>query len=239
MSTALAKSIVPVLRLSYEVTQQEFGRPIPRLFQHVDRVPPQGAVPQMNELVENIANLMRAGIIPTNIDVPPPQVALHLMSTQEALNNNVNAQIIASDRAHVSRVATNQSSNLNNQFIPRSFRELSNLDSVQSDNSFPLPQNIKNFFSASFGWFAATVTNVFSRVGVGEHDNHSDSIAQSDDHSFSWANSISNLGLLFNTISNLLAYLWPEQVSPELVAAELSQDNLNSGLLGEERSESE
>ena len=227
MSTALAKSIVPVLRLSYEVTQQEFGRPIPRLFQNVDHVPPQGAVPQMNELVENIANLMRAGIIPTNIDVPPPQVALHLMSTHEELNNNVNAQIIALDPADVSQLATNQSSNVHNQFIPRLVRGLSNLDSVQSENSFHFPQNIKNFFSASFGWFADMFTNVFSCFGVGEHDNHSDSIAQSDDHSFSWVNTISNPGLLFNTISNLSAYLWTEQ------------GNLSQEVMGEEQSESE
>ena len=232
MSTALAKSIVPVLRLSYEVTQQEFGRPIPRLFQNVDHVPPQGAVPQMNELVENIANLMRAGIIPTNIDVPPPQVALHLMSTHEELNNNVNAQIIALDPADVGQLATNQSSNVHNQFIPRLVRGLSNLDSVQSENSFHFLQNIKNFFSASFEWFTAKVTNVFSCFGVGEHDNHSDGqmhhIEQIDDHSFSWGDLINNLsGSLFNTINNLSAYLWTEQ------------GNLSQEVIGEEHHESE
>lgn len=233
MSTALAKSVVPVLRLSYEVMQQEFGRPIPRLFQNVDHVPPQGGVPQMNELVENIANLMRAGIIPTNIDVPPPQVALHLMSTQEALNhNNVNAQIIALDPSDVRQLATNQSSNVNNQFIPRAVSELSNLNSVQSDNSFHLPQNLKNLFSASFEWFTAKVTNVFSRFGVGEQDNHSDeqmhNIEQRDDHSFSWGDLINNLsGSLFNTISNLSAYLWIER------------GNLSQELMGEEHHESE
>lgn len=101
-----------------------------------------------------------------------------------------------------------------------------------------LAQNLKNFFSTSFGWFTDMLSNVFSCFGVGDHNNHDDNIQnieQMDAHSFSWSDLISNLSRsLLNTISYLSISLGIEQVRQE-PAAEQRQDNLNLEVTGEEQ----
>lgn len=99
-------------------------------------------------------------------------------------------------------------------------------------------ENLKNFFSTSFGWFTDMLSNVFSCFGVGDHNNHDDNIQnieQMDAHSFSWSDLISNLSRsLLNTISYLSISLGIEQVRQE-PAAEQRQDNLNLEVAGEEQ----